>query len=87
MAGAGEVGDRPADALSDLDRHHHLDRNPLTRQREHAVRAHLLQQTGDGTTAAELFRRAADLTGNQAEQRYLRDKADRLDRARRPPAD
>lgn len=73
--------------LDDLDRHHHLDRNPLTRQREHAVRAHLLQQTGDGATAAELFRRAADLTGNQAEQRYLRDKADRLDRARRPPAD
>lgn len=65
--------------LDDLDRRHHLDRNPLTRQREHAVRAHLLQQTGDHTTAAELFRRAAALTGNQVEQRYLHNRADRLD--------
>ncbi|WP_327147311.1 RNA polymerase sigma factor [Nocardia sp. NBC_01329] len=65
--------------LDDLNRHHHLDRNPLTRQREHAVRAHLLEQLGDRTTAAELFRRAADLTGNRVEQRYLRGKADQLD--------
>ncbi|WP_280425548.1 RNA polymerase sigma factor [Nocardia carnea] len=65
--------------LDDLNRHHHLDRNPLTRQREHAVRAHLLQQVGDRTTAAELFRRAAELSGNQVEQRYLHKKADRLD--------
>ncbi|MGI5217657.1 RNA polymerase sigma factor [Nocardia sp. CA-290969] len=65
--------------LDDLNRHHHLDSNPLTRQREHAVRAHLLQQTGDNTGAAELFRRAAEMTGNQVEQRYLNDKADRLD--------
>ncbi|MGW1737804.1 RNA polymerase sigma factor [Nocardia sp. NPDC001965] len=65
--------------LDDLNRHHHLDSNPLTRQRERAVRAHLLQQTGDHTTAAELFRRAAELTANEVEQRYLRHKADRLD--------
>ncbi|WP_280467284.1 RNA polymerase sigma factor [Nocardia cyriacigeorgica] len=62
--------------LDDLNQRYHLDSNPLTRQREHAVRAHLLQQVGDSTTAAELFRRAAELTGNQVEQRYLRDKAD-----------
>ncbi|WP_328392255.1 RNA polymerase sigma factor [Nocardia sp. NBC_00416] len=70
--------------LDELDRHHHLDRNPLTRQREHAVRAHLLQRTGDPTAAAALFRRAAELTGNQVEQRYLRDKADHLDRQEPP---
>ncbi|WP_369023835.1 RNA polymerase sigma factor [Nocardia cyriacigeorgica] len=62
--------------LDDLNQRYHLDSNPLTRQREHAVRAHLLQQVGESTTAAELFRRAAELTGNQVEQRYLRDKAD-----------
>lgn len=62
--------------LDDLNQRHHLDTNPLTRQREHAVRAHLLQQIGDTTTAAELFRRAAELTDNQVEQRYLHGKAD-----------
>ncbi|MEU4312372.1 sigma-70 family RNA polymerase sigma factor [Nocardia sp. NPDC024068] len=72
--------------LDDLNRRHHLDRDPLTRQREHAVRAHLLQQTGDQATAAELFRRAADLTGNQVEQRYLHRKADQLDRPQPPTA-
>ncbi|WP_328663058.1 RNA polymerase sigma factor [Nocardia salmonicida] len=65
--------------LDDLNRRHHLDHNPLTQQREHAVRAHLLQQTGDHTSAAPLFRRAADLTANQVEQRYLRAKADHPD--------
>ncbi|WP_410872788.1 RNA polymerase sigma factor [Nocardia sp. A7] len=65
--------------LDDLNRHHHLDHNPLIRQRELAVRAHLLQQTGDLATAARLVRQAADLTGNHVEQRYLRNKADRLD--------
>ncbi|MFI6515624.1 RNA polymerase sigma factor [Spirillospora sp. NPDC050679] len=64
--------------LDDLDQRHHLDRNPLTRQREHAVRAHLLQMTGDTAQAAELYQRAADLTGNQVEQRYLLGKADDL---------
>lgn len=69
----------PARALALLDqlnRQHRLDRNPLTRRREHAVRAHLLQQTGDTATAAELFHRSAELTGNRVEQRYLRNKAD-----------
>ncbi|MDA0564733.1 RNA polymerase sigma factor [Streptomonospora sp. S1-112] len=65
--------------LDDLNQRHHLDRHPLTRQREHAVRAHLLQLTGDTTGAAALYRRAADLTGNKVEQRYLLSKADGLD--------
>ena len=64
--------------LDDLNREHHLDANPLTLRREPAVRAHLLHQIGDITGAAALFRRAADLTGNEVEQRYLRDKADDL---------
>ncbi|MFC9970832.1 RNA polymerase sigma factor [Spirillospora sp. NPDC127200] len=64
--------------LDDLDQRHHLDRNPLTRQREHAVRAHLLQMTGDTARAAELYQQAADLTGNQVEQRYLLGRADDL---------
>jgi RNA polymerase sigma factor (sigma-70 family) len=65
--------------LDDLDRRHRLDRNPLTQQRERAVRAHLLMQAGETTAAAMLFRQAADMTSNQVEQRYLRDKADHLD--------
>ncbi|WP_433260839.1 RNA polymerase sigma factor [Actinosynnema sp. CS-041913] len=65
--------------LDDLNRSHHLDRNPLTHQRERAVRAHLLQMTGDTTGAAAFYRQAATLTGNHVEQRYLHDKADHLD--------
>ena len=61
--------------LDDLNQRHHLDQHPLTRQREHAVRAHLLQLTGDTTRAAALYRQAADLTANQVEQRYLLNKA------------
>ncbi|MQY08904.1 RNA polymerase sigma factor [Actinomadura macrotermitis] len=65
--------------LDDLNQRHHLDRNPLTRQREHAVRGHLLQMTGDTTRAAALYRQAAALTGNKVEQRYLLGKAGDLD--------
>lgn len=65
--------------LDDLNGRHHLDRDPLTRQRERAVRAHLLQMTGDNASAAALYREAAALTDNQVEQRYLLGKADRLD--------
>ncbi|MGI5205157.1 RNA polymerase sigma factor [Spirillospora sp. CA-108201] len=64
--------------LDDLNGRHHLDRDPLTRQRERAVRAHLLQMTGDTASAAALYRQAAELTGNEVEQRYLLGKADRL---------
>ena len=66
--------------LDDLNQRHHLDENPLTHQRERAVRAHLLQLTGDTERAAATYREAAALTGNHVEQRYLHDKADRLDR-------
>ncbi|PDP84944.1 RNA polymerase subunit sigma-24 [Glycomyces fuscus] len=65
--------------LDDLNQRHHLDRHPLTRQREHAVRAHLLQMTGSTTRAAALYRQAADLTANRVEQRYLLGKAGDLD--------
>ncbi|MFF5259999.1 RNA polymerase sigma factor [Actinomadura viridis] len=64
--------------LDDLNRRHHLDREPLTRQRERAVRAHLLQMTGDTSGAAALYREAAGLTDNKVEQRYLLGKAGRL---------
>ncbi|MGW5158394.1 RNA polymerase sigma factor [Nonomuraea wenchangensis] len=64
--------------LDDLNRRHRLDQEPLTRQRERAVRAHLLQLTGDAAGAARLYREAAALTGNQVEQRYLLDRAYRL---------
>ncbi|MGW0789688.1 RNA polymerase sigma factor [Streptomyces sp. NPDC002911] len=64
--------------LDDLNKRHGLDEDPLTRQRERAVRAHLLQMTGDAAGATELLREAADLTGNQVERRYLLDEADRL---------
>ncbi|GII88151.1 RNA polymerase sigma24 factor [Sphaerisporangium siamense] len=63
--------------LDDLNRRFHLDQDPLTHQRERAVRAHLLRMTGNATEAAHLYREAAALTGNQIEQRYLLDQADR----------
>ncbi|WP_211347289.1 RNA polymerase sigma factor [Saccharothrix australiensis] len=69
--------------LDDLNRRHHLDRDPLTRQRERAVRAHLLQLTGAPAEAAARYREAAALTDNHVEQRYLRERADHLD----PPGD
>lgn len=64
--------------LDDLNRRHGLDQDPLTRQRERAVRAHLVQMTGDTAGATALYREAATLTGNQVERRYLLDEADRL---------
>ncbi len=64
--------------LDDLNRRHGLDRAPLTRQRERAVRAHLVQMTGDSAAAALLYREAAALTDNQVERRYLLDEADQL---------
>jgi RNA polymerase sigma factor (sigma-70 family) len=64
--------------LDDLNRRYRLDQEPLTRQRERAVRAHLLQMTGDAAGAATLYRQAAALTDNQVERRYLLGRADRL---------
>ncbi|MFB6722700.1 RNA polymerase sigma factor [Kribbella sp. NPDC056345] len=62
--------------LDDLNARHGLDQDPLTRQRERAVRAHLVELTGDTATAAALYREAAAFTENQVEQRYLRAKAE-----------
>jgi RNA polymerase sigma factor (sigma-70 family) len=70
--------DRALTLLDDFNRRFQLDREPLTRQRERAVRAHLLQMTGNTTSAAVLYREAAALTGNQVEQRYLLARANRL---------
>jgi RNA polymerase sigma factor (sigma-70 family) len=53
--------------------------DPLIRQRERAVRAHLLELNGDTERAAELYREAATLTGNLAERRYLEGRAQHLE--------
>jgi predicted RNA polymerase sigma factor len=48
--------------------------------RVEAVRAHLLDQAGDGDAAAAAYRRAAALTTNLAEQRHLTRQAARVTR-------
>ena len=53
--------------------------DPLIRQRERAVRAHLLELNGDTQQAADLFREAAALTHNLAERRYLEGRAQHLE--------
>ena len=53
--------------------------DPLIRQRERAVRAHLLELNGDTQQAADLFREAAALTDNLAERRYLEGRAQQLE--------
>jgi RNA polymerase sigma factor (sigma-70 family) len=53
--------------------------DPLIRQRERAVRAHLLELDGNTQQAAELFREAAALTDNLAERRYLEGRAQHLE--------
>jgi predicted RNA polymerase sigma factor len=64
--------------LDNMNRRHRLDDEPLTRQRQLAVRAHLLDKTGDAASAAVLYREAAAQTDNKVEQRYLLGRADRL---------
>jgi len=49
-----------------------------------AVRAHLLEQTGDTTAARHSYLRAARLTANLPEQRYLELRAARLHQLRPP---
>ena len=56
-----------------------LGDDTLIRQRERAVRAHLLELDGDTQRAAELFREAATLTDNLAERRYLESRAQHLE--------
>lgn len=65
-AGLAEV-----DALAETaERHYRLD----------AVRAHLLERAGDMAAARTAYRAAADATLSEPEARYLRMRADRLDR-------
>ncbi|WP_248492361.1 hypothetical protein [Tsukamurella sp. PLM1] len=76
VAVAHAYGEQQAlDLLDTLDRAHGLLANPLTAQRAHAVRAHLLARSGRDDVARAEFLAAADLTANDVEARYLRDRA------------
>ncbi|MFC4126726.1 hypothetical protein [Nocardia rhizosphaerae] len=50
--------------------------------RTHAVWAHLMELTGDTTSARAGYARAAQLTASVPEQRYLNERVRRLDRDR-----
>ena len=63
----GARAPRSLQADGRLEGHHRLD----------AVRAHLLEMAGDEEAAIERCRRAADLTENVPEQRYLAMRAER----------
>jgi RNA polymerase sigma factor (sigma-70 family) len=67
----------PANGLAIIDG---LLENPAMRRhhRTHAVRAHLLEMTGDRSEAAGEYARAARLTASLPEQRYLNARAKRL---------
>jgi RNA polymerase sigma factor (sigma-70 family) len=52
--------------------------DPLIRQRERAVRAHLLELDGDTQHAVALYQEAAELTRNLTERRYLEQRAQAL---------
>jgi RNA polymerase sigma factor (sigma-70 family) len=69
----------PAAGLAIVDG---LLKDPAMRRhhRSHAVRAHLLEMTGDRSEAAAHYARAARLTGSVPEQRYLNARAQRLHR-------
>lgn len=68
---------RGLDLLETLDRQHGLSTDPLTRPRESAVRAHLLDELGHRQEAAGAYRAAAELTQNTVERDYLLDRANR----------
>ncbi|KAB1985726.1 RNA polymerase sigma factor [Streptomyces triticiradicis] len=71
--------DGPAAALALLDRLDAQDHGPLKgHHRTHAVRAHLLEMSGDPAGALYHYRQAAALTTSVPEQRYLTTKAARL---------
>ncbi|WP_022892763.1 RNA polymerase sigma factor [Agromyces subbeticus] len=65
--------------LDDLDRQHDLSADALVSARVRAVRAHLLGLTGDHGLASTEFRAAAEMTGNLIEQRYLHERAVRME--------
>jgi predicted RNA polymerase sigma factor len=61
--------------MRSLDEEHQLGTDPLVRQRFLAARAHLRERVGEDRAAALDYRRAAELTANQAEQDYLHERA------------
>jgi predicted RNA polymerase sigma factor len=69
------VVDGPAAALAELDA---VEPELADYHRVHAVRAHLLEQAGEGEAARAAYRRAAELTLSVPERRYLLDRAARV---------
>jgi predicted RNA polymerase sigma factor len=67
--------DGPAAALAELDA---VEAELADYHRVHAVRAHLLEQAGEGEAARAAYRRAAELTLSVPERRYLLDRAARV---------
>lgn len=67
---------RALELLDGIDEEHGLLAHPLTRQRAHAVRAHLKRAAGASEAARADFLAAAETTRNEAELRYLREQAD-----------
>ena len=64
--------DGPVAALAELDA---VEPDLAGYHRVHAVRAHLLEQAGEGEAARAAYRRAAELTLSVPERRYLLDRA------------
>ena len=75
MVDGPEAGLAVVDGLTERLADHH---------RLHAVRAHLLEQTGDAAAAADEFSAAAARTGNLRERHYLTAQAARLSSRRAP---
>jgi RNA polymerase sigma factor (sigma-70 family) len=67
--------DGPAAALAELDA---VEPELAGYHRVPAVRAHLLEQAGEGEAAGAAYRRAAELTLSVPERRYLLDRAARV---------
>jgi predicted RNA polymerase sigma factor len=67
--------DGPAAALAELDA---VEPELAGYHRVHAVRAHLLEQAGEGEAAGAAYRRAAEQTLSVPERRYLLDRAARV---------
>ena len=69
---------RGAEAGLDLLPALEADKRLAEDHRLHAVRAHLLEMTGDRAAAREAYQAAAARTASLPQQRYLRARADRL---------
>jgi predicted RNA polymerase sigma factor len=72
MADGPAVGLQRLDSLAD-------DKQLAEDHRRYAVRAHLLEMTGDKNAAREAYRGAARRATNLAQQRYLNRQAAKLD--------